>query len=466
MIWKKVLMFLGIAAGSASFAGETLPFHLAKEWSCYASNEIYKLVKTDKIKAASENIKGIQRRKITLDNGFCKLYNHFMLINEFHSEKDGIMYIRCGTESIQLELSFNGKQLFDLYSSFLYNRLGMPGSHDIALPVKKGKNILVIRCPAGRFYIGAGTKENWQATQPTRKNFASIQYAADGTRQRDIEEMLVRNGVDNMNSTAFKKFRYEFDLSAKKLEKIYDKYPILEFYDRGLQKILKELPETKVTSGAVVWLVYNMGYVVKTPEACFGIDIHHRLAKKLVPYLDFAIISHKHTDHYDSYFCQAMADAGKPIISNFLPGKEVKEPPADRVIKDIKMEFHATDHNAKLRNFVMCSRITCGRGKDAVVIYHTGDTGYAKQLKPSGKVDIHILHPRVGLSVPEAATLIKPGAIWFSHMREMAHCKPSRWRPIEYAEGHLDAEIIKKRDDKINFRYPLWGEKIVIPAVK
>jgi hypothetical protein len=31
-----------------------------------------------------------------------------------------------------------------------------------------------------------------------------------------------------------------------------------------------------------------MGYVVKTPSGCFAIDISHRWAKELAPYIDFS----------------------------------------------------------------------------------------------------------------------------------------------------------------------------------
>ena len=466
MFLKKFWILLGITINGNSQAQEILPFKLEKEWSCYASNDVYKITKPEKITTAPDTLHNIKRQKVVLKNGFCKQEKHFLLINEFHSDKEGIMYIRAGAEHVQLQLLINGKNLVDLYSSFLYNRLGLPGSHDIALPVKKGKNILILRTPRGTCYIGASSKENYLATRPTRNNFAAIQYSAAGTRQRDVEEMLVRNGVDNMSSIVFKKFRYDHKISGKKLEKLYDKYPVLEFYDQSLLKILKEIQETTVNNGAAAWLVYNMGYVIKTPESCFGIDIYHRLAEKLVPYLDFALVSHKHADHFDPYFCKAMEAAGKPVITNFLPENNAVNPPANRTIKDIKLEFQATDHNKKLLNFVMCSRITCGRGKDAPVIYHTGDSCNPEQLKPSGRIDIHILHPRVGLSVPQAARLLKPGAIWFSHLLEMGHCQPCPWRPIEYAESHQDAEIIKQRGDNISFRFPLWGEKIMIPPVK
>ena len=467
MTIKKLLTPILFLFCAMVLAADVLPFQLNTEWNCYSAKDLFQKVQPESFSVDATIIKNAEKKKITLDNGSIWLGRaSCILVNEFHSDKDGIMILNCGTDNIRFKLAFNGKRIADIRTSFPDDRLGMKGSHDFALNVKKGKNTLVITSPGGKVIVGPGKEDTWSATFPSRKNFASISYAPAGTRQRTIEELLVRNGVDGMTATVLKKFRVAHNLQGKELEKVYNQYPVLEFYDRAFLKILKEVQETKVKSGIAVWLIYNMGYVVKTPETCFGIDVYHRLGAKLVPYLDFALISHAHSDHYDPPFYKAMIAAGKPVICNFLPESKAEtktcNPPANRTIKDVTLEFHASDHNAKLRNYIMCSRIICGRGKDAVVIYHTGDTGYAKQLKPSGKVDIHILHPRVGLSVPDAAALIKPGEIWFSHLLEMGHCFPSIWRPVEYAEGYRDAKFIRERGDKTGFRHPLWGEKFVI----
>src|SRR5690606_39346714 len=72
-----------------------------------------------------------------------------------------------------------------------------------------------------------------------------------------------------------------------------------------------------VCSSDLVWMLYNMGFVVKTPSGCFGIDVHHRLAEDLEPYLDFLCITHNHGDHANKKLIQAMQSKGKPVVSNF-----------------------------------------------------------------------------------------------------------------------------------------------------
>lgn len=79
-----------------------------------------------------------------------------------------------------------------------------------------------------------------------------------------------------------------------------------------------------------------MGYVVKTPSGCFAIDISHRWAKELAPYIDFLCVTHKHSDHYSNDLIQAMFDLGKPVLSNYL--KDTTYPYTARGIKIMKLE--------------------------------------------------------------------------------------------------------------------------------
>ena len=75
--------------------------------------------------------------------------------------------------------------------------------------------------------------------------------------------------------------------------------PVLKYYDQSLERLCNDIPATKAAEGTVViWYLYNMGFVIKTPTVCFGIDIHHRHAEKLEPFLDFLAVTHNHNDHY------------------------------------------------------------------------------------------------------------------------------------------------------------------------
>ena len=52
--------------------------------------------------------------------------------------------------------------------------------------------------------------------------------------------------------------------------------PVNQWLDSALEKIKREVPAEPVSGNRVVlWLVYNMGVIVKTSGATFGIDICH-----------------------------------------------------------------------------------------------------------------------------------------------------------------------------------------------
>ena len=96
-------------------------------------------------------------------------------------------------------------------------------------------------------------------------------------------------------------------------------FKALKALDFAFDRVLRKIKETVVTGDApAVWSVYNMGYIVKTREALFSIDLKHRRSRSLVPLLDFALVTHKHGDHYDGNFCKAMDEAGKPLVSSFV----------------------------------------------------------------------------------------------------------------------------------------------------
>ena len=64
-------------------------------------------------------------------------------------------------------------------------------------------------------------------------------------------------------------------------------FKALKALDYAFDRVLREIKETVVEGDApAVWSVYNMGYIVKTRESLFSIDLKHRRAHGLVPLLD------------------------------------------------------------------------------------------------------------------------------------------------------------------------------------
>ena len=162
----------------------------------------------------------------------------------------------------------------------------------------------------------------------------------------------------------------------------------LQRLDDAFDKVLAEVKSTVVADRPAVWLVYNMGVIVKTKEACFSIDLKHRKAPEIAPLLDFALITHNHGDHFTEEFYQAMNGAGKTVISNFKDNYGTKDWRKDGGytrevktfrIKDVAIRTSPTDHNSYLVDFTTAFEIRIGD----YVIYHSGDCSNVAKLNPT-----------------------------------------------------------------------------------
>ncbi|MBR0460293.1 MAG: hypothetical protein IJJ26_13745, partial [Victivallales bacterium] len=261
-------------------------------------------------------------------------------------------------------------------------------------------------------------------------------------------------------------------LSQEQLASTYESFPALYWYDRAFAKVLAEVRETTVPAGeTLLWHIYNMGYVVKTSTQCFALDLHHRRAEELIPYLDFLAITHNHGDHYTVRLAMAMNRAHKPVITNFfandgynVPFPEngyCKGPERSLRLGDITINTYEADHNVKLHAFVQPIEVKCGDSPDACVIFTAGDTCNAKQLHSrSQKIDFFLVHPYVGLKVDEAARLLQPRVTLISHLEEYHHpVGNARWT---WRQGYDAARKIWETGH--DAWVPVCGDKIPFHA--
>ena len=239
----------------------------------------------------------------------------------------------------------------------------------------------------------------------------------------------------------------------------------LEKLDAAFERILAEIRTTVVTDVPAVWLVYNMGVIVKTREALVSIDLVHRRACELVPTLDFALVTHAHSDHYTVPFYRAMNAAHKTVISNFLDNYGAERAKAGtggftRVekefrLKDVEIRTSYVDHNPYLVNFTTAFEIRVGKW----LFYHSGDCGVATKLRTTwGRPDLWFFFPGCGVKVPEAYRNVKPRRIAFGHLWELAH-DTGCWK------GRLSEPIIKRARGEVlaegaDLFIPFWGERL------
>ena len=233
----------------------------------------------------------------------------------------------------------------------------------------------------------------------------------------------------------------------------------------GIRRVLK-LNLTVTGDVPAIWSVYNMGYIVKTRESLFSIDLNHRRGTEFAPMLDFALITHNHGDHWRKDFYDAMTGQGKIVASNFLDNPRFNEMKGDSAkgvgtyrIKDVEIRTSLIDHSdaAWGINFTMAFEIRIGNW----LLYHTGDSGRGTEPKlvtPWGRPDLWLFFPGCGINTAKAVEKINAKRIVFGHLWELGHKTRHR--------GRLDEPLIRRalaaarpivKDTSLAF----WGDRIV-----
>jgi hypothetical protein len=244
----------------------------------------------------------------------------------------------------------------------------------------------------------------------------------------------------------------------------------LERLEAAFEKVFREAAETKVGDVPAVWSVYNMGYIVKTRETMFSIDLVHRRAAEFAPRLDFALITHNHSDHWRQGFYRAMDGAGKTVISNFLDnygaadwrksGKDWKANGGyirgvkEFRIKDVEIRTSLVDHNDYLIDFTTAFEIRVGNWH----LYHTGDCGRGSEGKLGtvwGKPDLWLFFPGCGIDVAKAVSKVEAKRVAFGHLWELGHSTgrlttPMVRRALERAKGAGCKDVSAA----------LWGDRV------
>ena len=250
---------------------------------------------------------------------------------------------------------------------------------------------------------------------------------------------------------------------AKKVKAALDKFPVMRWYERAFDRVLEEFKRTKPDGDKpAIWYLYNMGVVVKTKTCAFGIDICHRRAPELAPFLDFVLVTHNHGDHFNMGLLKKMTAAEKPVISNFLLAWNwyCREFEKTFKIKDVTIHCTAADHNKYLPYAVTNFEVVCGDGPDAFTLFHSGDCHRADHLKPRGKPDVFFGHCAIGLNFMTAAQTTMPAKLFVPlHHQELGHLV-GRWRCVAFEDEPL--KIVRSlRAAGFKAAMPVWGDRIV-----
>ena len=228
---------------------------------------------------------------------------------------------------------------------------------------------------------------------------------------KDEEEILYawQKRTDRVSAGVFD--RYFLDGNTRRLS-------ALRRLEDAFDKVRREVRGTTVGDVPDVWMLYNMGVVVKTREAVFSIDLHHRRAAELAPLLDFALITR----------------ARKTFR-----------------IRDVEVRTSYVDHNDYLVDFTTAFEVRVGKW----TLYHTGDCGRGSEPKLRAcRPDLWVFFPGCGIDVEAAVRRVRPKHLAFGHLWELGH-----------KSGRLTAPLLRNalaaaRRAGADPVLALWGDRL------
>lgn len=282
-----------------------------------------------------------------------------------------------------------------------------------------------------------------------------------------VADLDARQGeIDMITPKEFKAYWMPgTELSADSLATCVGRFPVLGRLEAAFEKVFREAMDTTVADidHPAVWYVYNMGLVVKTPKSLFSIDLHHRRAEEFAPFLDFALITHNHNDHYTERFKVAM-DRGqhKSVVNNFFDNYGVSDRKFGGYTRaksktfqfgDVKVITGLCDHNSYLIDYTTPFEVQIGD----FTIYHSGDCCSHEKLGVSRQPDLWVFHPFCGMDAARGCVeAIRPKLAVIAHLQELGHAKGRyRWT---YRDGLRQKSKIEA--EGFAARMPLWGERL------
>lgn len=295
-------------------------------------------------------------------------------------------------------------------------------------------------------------------------------HAAAPRQDQTDDRALIQKEIDAIKPDDFKAYiRNGTSLSDADCKKAYERWPVLRRYDDAFRNVVKAARATVVTGDTpAVWYVYNMGLIVKTREALFSMDLSHRLAPTFADELDFAIVSHSHSDHHTPEFYNAMNSRHKTVVSNFADNYGAcfhkvqggfSRGECTYKLKDVTVHTYQSDHNTFLRGFVMPAEVSTR----SYTILNSGDTFNTQDLRPKRTPDMWVHHAycwydKEGLGeTVRGVRAFRPRLAVVAHHQELAHAKGySRWT-------FEQADLRKKQAEKEGVKaiVPFWGDRLV-----
>ncbi len=264
--------------------------------------------------------------------------------------------------------------------------------------------------------------------------------------------------------------------------------PPRQFFHKRVYQVINELQNTKVKHGAMIWKVYNMGFIVRTRSVTLAFDLvtgetsgsdqfkmNQNEIEQLVAQCDVLFISHWHPDHADLRIAQEFLDNGLPVIA---PDQVWQGKPIHQEIMHMERIPHKKQQlklDDQILNVVVypghqmkkiINNVVLVTTPEGITIAHTGDQINEGNFMIDFKwIDDVYKHNKVDIMMPNAWTMdilrqvkgFKPKLVMPGHELELGHTVWDRlpyWGDNQYLELNYD-ELKRSKYPVIAL---IWGE--------
>ena len=251
---------------------------------------------------------------------------------------------------------------------------------------------------------------------------------------------------------------------------MHDKYaafrpPVQDFFHSRIEKALEEIETTQVKEGAMIWKLYNMAFIVRTPSVTLAFDLTRAtsadsrdfslstdIIKRFADQCDVLFISHRHRDHADLRVADIFLNADKPVVA---PPQVWQDMAIHAAITHLKREV-GTKQPLKIKNgdvtldVVVYPGHQMSRIENNVVVVYT----------PEGITVSHI-----GDQINEGDFMIDYD--WIDHVAEQHNVDiflPNCWTNELYriVKGFDPKIVIPGHENELGHpvydRVPFWGD--------
>ena len=265
--------------------------------------------------------------------------------------------------------------------------------------------------------------------------------------------------------------------------------PGIDFFHTQADHLIKELVKTKADQGAIIWKLYNMGFIVRTKSVTLAFDLvggassdspdfalPAETMEQIVSQCDVLFISHKHHDHADKAMAEKFLEQGKPVIA---PEEVWKDDPIFAKITHLERTAEKSQKLKLANNRTLdliiypghqltsaINNVSMVTTPEGITVAHTGDQiNEGDMMGDFDWIDRVAKNHKVDILMPNAWTTdifrivrgFNPALVVPGHELELGHTVWDRlpyWGDDKYLE--LNYACLKKS------KYPVvvmvWGE--------